>query len=218
MKHFKKRTIALVLASVITVVGAFGAENYKNSLMSLKFEGSSNGAVNVTLLTKQNYEQTINPIKKDATTYIIMLPETNSLMASSPELAGNVQSVNVRTMPYTTSSNGYTKITIKTLPNTALNAKKALYIPDKTGPSNRAEDAINSRPTQERDIQAEINRRERELAKYQARQDYMRMRQNESIRSRSGVDQTNPVDIRKSIISAGSNDDFIFSHSLFKIF
>ena len=199
MKHFKKRTIALVLASVITVVGAFGAENYKNSLMSLKFEGSSNGAVNVTLLTKQNYEQAINPIKKDATTYIIMLPETNSLMASSPELAGNVQSVNVRTMPYTTSSNGYTKITIKTLPNTALNAKKALYIPDKTGPSNRAEDAINSRPTQERDIQAEINRRERELAKYQARQDYMRMRQNESIRSRSGVDQTNPVDIRKSV-------------------
>ncbi len=199
MKHFKKRTIALVLASVITVVGAFGAENYKNSLMSLKFEGSSNGAVNVTLLTKQNYEQTINPIKKDATTYIIMLPETNSLMASSPELAGNVQSVNVRTMPYTTSSNGYTKITIKTLPNTALNAKKALYIPDKTGPSNRAEDAINSRPTQERDIQAEINRRERELAKYQARQDYMRMRQNDSIRSRSGVDQTNPVDIRKSV-------------------
>ena len=37
MKHFKKRTIALVLASVVTVVGAFGAENYKNSLMSLKF-------------------------------------------------------------------------------------------------------------------------------------------------------------------------------------
>ena len=56
MKQFKKRTIALVLASVITVVGAFGAENYKNSLMSLKFESGLNGAVSMTLLTKRNYE------------------------------------------------------------------------------------------------------------------------------------------------------------------
>ena len=132
MKQFKKRTIALVLASVITVVGAFGAENYKNSLMSLKFESGSNGAVNMTLLTKRNYEQTISPVKKDATTYVIMLPETNSQMPSEPELAGDVESVNVRTMPYTTSSKGYTKITIKTAPNAMLTARKALYIPDKS--------------------------------------------------------------------------------------
>ena len=65
MKQFKKRTIALVLASVITVVGAFGAENYKNSLMSLKFDSGSNGAVSVTLQTKRNYEQTITPIIKE---------------------------------------------------------------------------------------------------------------------------------------------------------
>ena len=115
MKQFKKRTIALVLASVITVVGAFGAENYKNSLMSLKFESGSNGAVRMTLLTKRNYEQTISPVKKDATTYVIMLPETNSQMPSDPELVGDVDSVNVRTMPYTTSSKGYTKITIKNI-------------------------------------------------------------------------------------------------------
>ena len=41
MKQYKKRTVALVLASVITVVGSFGAENYKNSLMSLKFQNDT---------------------------------------------------------------------------------------------------------------------------------------------------------------------------------
>ena len=53
MKQYKKRTVALVLASVITVVGAFGAENYKNSLMSLKFDEGSDKSVKMTLLTKQ---------------------------------------------------------------------------------------------------------------------------------------------------------------------
>ena len=131
MKQFKKRTIALVLASVVTVVGAFGAENYKNSLMSLKFESKGSGAVSMTLLTKRDYANTITPVKKDATTYVIMLPETNSQMSDDPELAGDIESVNVRTMPYTTNSKGYTKITIKTLSNTQVTAQKAIYIPEK---------------------------------------------------------------------------------------
>ena len=131
MKQFKKRTIALVLASVVTVVGAFGAENYKNSLMSLKFESKGSGAVSMTLLTKRDYANTITPVKKDATTYVIMLPETNSQMSYDPELAGDIESVNVRTMPYTTNSKGYTKITIKTVPNTQVTAQKAIYISEK---------------------------------------------------------------------------------------
>lgn len=131
MKQFKKRTIALVLASVVTVVGAFGAENYKNSLMSLKFESKGSGAVSMTLLTKRDYANTITPVKKDATTYVIMLPETNSQMSYDPELAGDIESVNVRTMPYTTNSKGYTKITIRTVPNTQVTAQKAIYISEK---------------------------------------------------------------------------------------
>lgn len=195
MKQFKKRTIALVLASVITVVGAFGAENYKNSLMSLKFESGSSGAVSMTVLTKRNYEQSISPVKKDATTYVIMLPETNSQMPSSPELAGDVESVNVRTMPYTSGSKGYTKITIKTSPNTMLTASKALYIPEK----KNEEDTPNiQQPTQYQEPAPPRN-------DYRANNEVPKDRNDvptnnvAPIRSSSGVAQTTPVDIRESV-------------------
>ena len=191
MKQFKKRTIALVLASVVTVVGAFGAENYKNSLMSLKFEGGSNGTVSMTVLTKRNYEQSITPVKKDATTYVIMLPETNSQMPSSPELAGDVESVNVRTMPYTSGSKGYTKITIKTAPNAMLTASKALYIPEK-----KSEDELpTSQPIQP------IPPREdyQSTSPVIPSRDEVQTRNPAPIRSASGVNQTTPIDIKQSV-------------------
>ena len=195
MKQFKKRTIALVLASVITVVGAFGAENYKNSLMSLKFESGSNGAVNMTLLTKRNYEQTISPVKKDATTYVIMLPETNSKMPSNPELAGDVESVNVRTMPYTTSSKGYTKITIKTAPNAMLTAQKALYIPDKSAETEAETNAVpQSQPSLEQ--VSPINRDRTNVVDDNHGSERARTNENSSSNS---VSQTAPVDIKKSV-------------------
>ena len=102
MKQFKKKTIALVLASVVTVVGAFGAENYKNSLMALQLDNTENGAVNLTVLTKQDYANSISAVRKDANTYVIMLPETNSQMKGAARLVSNIDSVNVSTMPYTT--------------------------------------------------------------------------------------------------------------------
>ena len=204
MKHFKKRTIALVLASVVTVVGAFGAENFKNSLMSLKFENSTSSAVNVTLLTKTNYEKTITPVKKDATTYIIMLPETTSQMSSAPELSGNIESVNVRTMPYTTNSKGYTKITIKTLPNTLLSAKKALYIPEKSKPQEEP-------PASQEEQNPQTIQTQEQRVDYNQRRDYDNYRRNNnSIHSRSGVDQTNPVDIKESVrqFESGSKSNY----------
>ena len=195
MKQFKKRTVALVLASVITVVGAFGAENYKNSLMSLKFESGSNGAVNMTLLTKRNYEQTISPVKKDATTYVIMLPETNSKMSSTPELAGDVESVNVRTMPYTTSSKGYTKITIKTAPNSMLTAQKALYIPDKSAETEAETNAVpQSQPSLE--SVSPITRDKTNAVDDNYGSERARINENSSS---NGVSQTAPVDIKKSV-------------------
>lgn len=197
MKQFKKRTIALVLASVITVVGAFGAENYKNSLMSLKFESGSNGAVNMTLLTKRNYEQTISPVKKDATTYVIMLPETNSKMPSNPELAGDVESVNVRTMPYTTSSKGYTKITIKTAPNAMLTAQKALYIPDKSA-ETEAETNTAPQPQPSLEPVSPIPRDKTNAVDDNYGSERARTNEN-SIHSSNGVSQTAPVDIKKSV-------------------
>lgn len=191
MKQFKKRTIALVLASVVTVVGAFGADNYRNSLMSLKFESGSNGAVSMTVLTKRNYEQSITPVKKDATTYVIMLPETNSQMPSTPELAGDVESVNVRTMPYTSGSKGYTKITIKTAPNAMLTASKALYIPEKKS----EDESPTSQPIQP------IPPREdyQSTSPVIPSRDEVQTRNPAPIRSASGVNQTSPVDIKQSV-------------------
>lgn len=134
MKRFKKRTIALVLASVVTVVGAFGANNYKNSLTGIKFEGSSNSAVNLVVQTKLAYDGNVTPIRKDANTYILMLPEMNST-ASTPDLkevASHIASVNIRTMPYSNTAKGYTRITIKTLnPSMTLAATNQVFIADK---------------------------------------------------------------------------------------
>ena len=128
MNHFKKRTLALILASTMTVVGAFGAENYKNSLMSLEFESDSNGAVNVKLYTKLKYDKNIIPKKLDPTTYVIMLPEMDSQGMSEAKLSNNVEKYDIKTMPYTTGNKGYTNITIKTLPNVPLSATNSLYI------------------------------------------------------------------------------------------
>ena len=147
MKQFKKRTIALILASVVTVVGAFGADNYKNSLMALKFDSSANGDVNITVLTKTNYDNEISSIRKDANTYVIMLPETNSEMSEPPQVSGNIESIDVKTMPYTTGNKGYTKITVKTFTQAMLTTQKAVFLPEFKGNSSNSSnssDAANS--------------------------------------------------------------------------
>ena len=102
MKRFKKRTLALVLASVVTVVGAFGANNYKNCLMGLKFENTANGGVNMFVQTKSLYNGEVNLLRKDVNTYVLTLPEVYS-EADAPNLdvvSTNIASVNIRTMPY----------------------------------------------------------------------------------------------------------------------
>lgn len=130
MRAFKKRTIALVLASVVTVVGAFGAENYKNSLMGLSFSQNEEG-LNLVLQTRVAHESDIVPMKRDQNTYVVMLPEMDS-RAITPNLnkvAGCVSSVDIQTMPYSNGSKGYTRITIKTAPSTILGVEKQVFIP-----------------------------------------------------------------------------------------
>ena len=130
MKHFRKRTIALVLASVVTVAGSFAAGNYRNTLMNFNFVRGDSGEINMVLQTKNAYEGIMNPVRRDANTYVLMLPETNSL-APTPDLKsiGGIDYVDVNTLPYTNHGKGYTKITIHTGPNTKLVAKNEIYIP-----------------------------------------------------------------------------------------
>ena len=131
MKHFKKRTIALVLASVVTVAGSFASANYKNTLMNLSLKSSS-GGISVSVETKNAYGGNLTPLRKDAYTYVLTLPEVNS-EAGQPNLnlvSKDVESVNIRTMPYSSNSEGYTRITIKTFkPSLNLTATNKIYIP-----------------------------------------------------------------------------------------
>ena len=183
MKQFKKRTLALVLASTITVVGAFGAENYKNSLMSLRFETNQNNAVKLTMLTKRQYKSGVNVTRKDVNTYVVTLPETNCEITDGYEFGDNVESVDVTTMPYTKSRVGYTKITVKTLNNLPFYAKTALFLTDSGEPL-------------EPEVKEEEKAPEREVKPEPVRQP---VSERNTIRSRSGVDQTSPVDIKQSV-------------------
>jgi len=182
MKQYKKRTLALVLASTITVVGAFGAENYKNSLMSLRFEGSSNNAVKLTMLTKRQYKTGVNITKRDANTYVVILPETNTEITEEYEVGENVESIDIMTMPYTTSRKGYTKITVKTANNLPFYAKTSLFLTADGTP-------LEPQP-QEEEKNSETEVKQEPVKRVEA---------NNTIHSRSGVDQTSPVDIKESV-------------------
>lgn len=139
MKRYKKRTLALVLASVITVVGAFGAENYKNDLMSLGFRNDSSGNVTLSIYTSNSLTNVVKPIQRDNYTYEVLLPETNSKLSSDLPLGRNIASIDVKTLPYTQSSIGYTKITIIMQTPKPLFLETSVYIPDKTAPTPQLE-------------------------------------------------------------------------------
>lgn len=173
MKHFKKKTIALVLASVVTVVGSFAAENYRNSLMNLTFKSSPSGTVNMVVQTKMPYSGNVNPVKKDANTYVLMLPEMDSEI-STPDLSevGGIDSVNIRTMPYSNNAKGYTRITIKTtVPSLLLSGTSQLYIRDNES------GADIERTVDDSDIQ-----REQQEAEMRAKEESLRVQQEEDAR------------------------------------
>ena len=143
MKNFKKRTLALVLASVVTIAGSFANENYKNCLTGLRFENGENGTINLVVQTKSIYSGSITPLRRDANTYVITLPEVTS-EAKTPNLNsvyGNISSVDIRTMPYSNGAKGYTRISIKTNNQSLkLKATNQVYLPQ------NKEKSLNSEP------------------------------------------------------------------------
>lgn len=139
MRNFKKRTIALCLASVVTVLGSFAEKAYQNSLMSLSIDRGSYGAVSFTAFTKKPFLQTLNPEKVDDNTYQIILQGVNSEMTSLPAIKEyeNIESIKVSTFPYAPGVDGYTRILVKTKGEPSVNAVASLYIPDKSSvPTN----------------------------------------------------------------------------------
>lgn len=145
MRNFKKRTIALILASAVTVAGSFAASRYKNTLMGIDFGVSNNGIMEVIVQTKTQHSEIIKPIKKDENTYILMLPEMDS-SAPTPDLSSisNIQSINISTMPYTNEKIGYTKITIKTNNIPVLTVVNQIFIEGKSLAQTNATDVSSN--------------------------------------------------------------------------
>lgn len=161
MKHFKKRTIALVLASVITVAGSFAAGNYKNSLMSLKFNAAENGGVSMSVETKTSYSGNVTPVRRDANTYILTLSEMNSMVKGMPNLekvSSDISSVEIKTLPYSNNAKGYTRVIIKTNNPVNIEATNKIYIPSKDDTAGELAD--NQSAEEER--KAELRRRAEE--------------------------------------------------------
>ena len=131
MERYKKRTIALCLASLLTVVGSFSAENYNNTLMELKINVGSGGFVNLIAFTKKPYDIPIKKSQIDENTYVLTLKDTNNA-APAPDIKEheNIESIKISTYPYTTESDGCTRIVVKTKGEPVLSASPALFITD----------------------------------------------------------------------------------------
>lgn len=130
MMHYKKRTIALCLASVLTVVGAFGAGNYNNRLMSLGINNNSN-IISLTAFTEKPLNIPLRTVKENDNTFSIIIPESDST-AAIPNIANcpNIESINISTLPYTYEQLGYTKVTVRTVGMPLLETKSTLFISD----------------------------------------------------------------------------------------
>lgn len=143
MSRVKSFVVKLLFASIVanTVLldfndSAFAIQNeYSNNLLKVNLEKNSNGTVDVSLYTSKPYSGKLTPIKHSDTEYVIVLPETYHSITAKPEAAtakDSVKNVDVKLLPYvgTGANNGYTKITIKTAPNTVLNVNNQVVSGD----------------------------------------------------------------------------------------
>lgn len=198
MKQFKKRTIALVLASVITVAGSFAAGNYKNSLMSLKFDAGENGGINMSVETKTAYTGNVSPVRRDANTYILTLSEMNSMVKGMPNIekvSTDINSVEIKTLPYSNNAKGYTRVIIKTNNPVNIQAENKIYIPSKDEPKGE----LTVKNDYENSRKEELRRRAEQEKQEIERRRTERLQREQEAREREkeqAVEQTNvqPVD------------------------
>ena len=146
MRNFRKRTIALCLASAITVLGSFASETYNNSIISLRINSGSYGKVSITAYTKKPYERTAKTEKVDENTYNIYLPGARSELTAMPPINryDNIDSIQVSTYPYSIDIEGYTLIQLKTKGSPSVSAETALFIPDKSMTTEKEPAALSS--------------------------------------------------------------------------
>ena len=130
MRHFKKKTIALCLASMIATLGSFSVANYEHKLVSLDIENNIPGKVKVTAILNRNLTGELQILRVSEGEYSIILPGTVSVIDKMPDVSNysNITGINIATFPYTPDKEGYTSITLKTVNSPALLATTSLAI------------------------------------------------------------------------------------------
>ena len=106
-------------------------KRYKNTLKALTFENKGNGIINMVVQTGSAYSGNVTPIKRGADKYVLMLPEVdaNSVQSDFRNVSSDIIGVETNTLPYTTNSNGYTKIVVYTKANVNLVGENRIFIP-----------------------------------------------------------------------------------------
>ena len=131
MRQYKKKLIAISLASVMTVLGAFGEANYRNIVKALDFSTNQNNNIVLTVYTEKDYDLPLSVYKSSSNVYEIVLRETASeIDPSTIKYGSKIKSVNVATTPYTEDIKGKTKISVETTDNEFLEVKTATFISD----------------------------------------------------------------------------------------
>ena len=107
---------ALVICAALSALSPAIAEDFKNSVVNMKFSQDSYGNVKVNVVTAKPYSSPVFVNQKEDNRYVILLPETKNSMTGCPVLdsvSGSVNGVAIKTQPYVSGScKGYTKIII----------------------------------------------------------------------------------------------------------
>lgn len=115
MKTRLVKKVLVVCAALMTLSPVMGDE-FKNSVVNMKFTKDAAGNLRVNVVTAKPYNNPVFVNKKEDNRYVILLPETSNSMSGKPvidNVAGTVSGVAIKTQPYSASGcKGYTKITI----------------------------------------------------------------------------------------------------------
>lgn len=115
MKTRLVKKVLVVCAALMTLSPVMGDE-FKNSVVNMKFTKDAAGNLRVNVVTAKPYNNPVFVNRKEDNRYVILLPETSNSMSGKPvidNVAGTVSGVAIKTQPYSASGcKGYTKITI----------------------------------------------------------------------------------------------------------
>lgn len=109
----KKKLSTLLIASLMSI-SFVCAETYKNNVVDVRVNNENGNAVKVTIYTDKPYTDPVVVNKKANNKYVILMPETNSVLKTAPKVtngAGTISNVSVNTQSVS-GGKGYTKITI----------------------------------------------------------------------------------------------------------